>query len=74
MPGLIDSHGHMEALGDMLESFDFREVRSVDEIAAMVKKAAASRAKGEWIQGRAWDQTNWGGIFPTQCTDRGGSR
>ena len=37
-----------------------------EEIAAIVKKAAASRAKGEWIQGRAWDQTNWGGTFPTQ--------
>jgi predicted amidohydrolase YtcJ len=66
VPGFIDSHGHMQGLGDMLESFDLREVRSVEEVAAIVRKAAASRAKGEWIQGRAWDQTNWGGVFPTE--------
>ncbi len=65
VPGLIDSHGHMEGLGDILETFDLREVRTVEEIASIVKKAAASRAKGEWIRGRAWDQTNWGGTFPT---------
>ena len=66
VPGLIDSHGHMEGLGDILETFDLREVRSVEEIAAIVKKAAASLGKDEWIRGRAWDQTNWGGTFPTQ--------
>jgi predicted amidohydrolase YtcJ len=66
VPGFIDSHGHMAALGEMLETFDLRDVRTVEEIAAIVRKAASSRAKGEWIQGRAWDQTNWGGVFPTE--------
>ena len=65
VPGLIDSHGHMQGLGDILETFDLRDVRTVPEIAAIVRKAAASRPKGEWIRGRAWDQTNWGGTFPT---------
>jgi predicted amidohydrolase YtcJ len=66
VPGFIDSHGHMQGLGEMLESFDLREVRTVEEVAAIVRKVAQSRARGEWIQGRAWDQTNWGGVFPTE--------
>lgn len=66
VPGFIDSHGHMEGLGEMLDSFDLREIRTVEEVAAIVRKVAVSRAKGEWIQGRAWDQTNWGGVFPTE--------
>jgi predicted amidohydrolase YtcJ len=65
LPGLIDSHVHMEALGDELETFDFRDVRSVAEICELVRKEAARRKPGEWIRGRSWDQTNWGGQFPT---------
>ena len=65
VPGLIDSHVHMASLGDMLQSFDLRAVKSIEEVAAIVKEAASKKSSGEWIQGRAWDQTNWGGQFPT---------
>jgi hypothetical protein len=64
VPGLIDSHGHMRGLGGLLESRDLRHVATVEEIAAWVKQQAAGRAAGEWITGRNWDQTNWGGRFP----------
>ena len=64
VPGLIDSHVHMESLGEQLETFDLRNVKAVAEVAAIVKSAAAGRKPGEWIRGRAWDQTNWGGQFP----------
>jgi predicted amidohydrolase YtcJ len=65
VPGFIDSHAHMEGLGDELETFDLREARSVSEVVAAVRRAAAGRKPGEWIRGRGWDQTNWGGRFPT---------
>ena len=65
LPGLIDSHVHMEGLGDLLESVDLRNVRSVAEVAGLVRKEAARRPQGEWIRARNWDQTNWGGQFPT---------
>jgi len=65
LPGLIDSHGHMESLGQMLETFDFRNTRTVEEIIEAVRREAARRSPGEWIQGQSWDQTNWGGRFPT---------
>lgn len=65
IPGFIDSHCHMEGLGDQLETLDLREVRSVAEVARLVREAAKSAPAGAWIRGRAWDQTNWGGAFPT---------
>ena len=65
VPGLIDSHGHLRGLGSLLESRDLRHVKTVAEIAAYVREQAASRPPGEWIIGRNWDQTNWGGQFPT---------
>lgn len=64
VPGFIDAHGHMAGLGDMLQSLNLRSVKSVSGVADLVRKAAASRRKGDWIRGRAWDQTEWGGKFP----------
>ncbi len=64
VPGFIDSHAHMEGLGDLLETFDLRHVKTVAEVAAIVRQATAARPAGEWIRGRNWDQTNWGGQFP----------
>ena len=64
IPGLIDAHVHMRSLGDMLETFDMRFVKSREEVAQMVKRAADKMPPGEWVRGRNWDQTNWGGEFP----------
>ncbi len=64
LPGFIDSHAHMAGLGASMETLDLRGVASVERIAAMVREAAAGRKPGEWILGRSWDQTNWGGAFP----------
>jgi len=65
IPGLIDSHVHMEGLGLQIETFDLRNVKTVADVAAIVRKRAASLPGGAWIRGRSWDQTNWGGEFPT---------
>jgi predicted amidohydrolase YtcJ len=64
-PSFIDSHAHMRGLGALLESRDLRHVKTVAEITAWVRERAAALPKGEWILGRNWDQTNWGGAFPT---------
>ena len=66
VPGLIDSHGHLEGLGSSLEILDLRGFTSGAEIAAKVKAAAAKAAPGEWIVGRGWDQNLWvNKQFPT---------
>jgi predicted amidohydrolase YtcJ len=64
IPGLIDSHVHMSGLGGLLESFDLRFVKTPADVAAIVKQTADKLPAGEWVQGRNWDQTNWGGEFP----------
>jgi len=66
IPGLIDSHGHMASLGESMEVLDLRKEPSVEHIAELVRKEAAMRKPGEWILGRSWDQTLWGGVFPTK--------
>jgi hypothetical protein len=65
IPGLIDAHAHLRALGELLETRDLRHVKTIAEIAAYVRQQAAARQSGEWIVGRNWDQTNWGGQFPS---------
>ncbi|MFN0102332.1 MAG: amidohydrolase [Bryobacteraceae bacterium] len=64
IPGLIDSHVHMAGLGQMIETADLRHVKTVAEVAALVRQRAARLPKGAWIRARNWDQTNWGGEFP----------
>lgn len=64
IPGLIDSHVHMAGLGQLLETADLRHVKTVAEVAALVRQRAAKLPKGAWIRARNWDQTNWGGEFP----------
>lgn len=66
IPGLIDSHGHVEGLGSFLDNLDFRGVASEQEIADRVRTAAKTAKPGEWILGRAWDQNLWPAKdFPT---------
>jgi predicted amidohydrolase YtcJ len=65
VPGFIDSHAHIAGLGDLLENLDLRHAASVAEIARLVGERAGRTPSGQWIRGRAWDQTNWGGAFPT---------
>src|SRR4051794_39357269 len=49
IPGLIDSHGHVQGLGVSLETLDLRGIASEAEIAGLVRAAAAKAAPGEWI-------------------------
>lgn len=69
LPGLIDSHGHMEALGESLENLDLRGMTSERAIADKVRAEAAKRKPGEWIRGDAWDQNLWDSKqFPTAAS------
>lgn len=56
IPGLIDSHTHMQGLGDSLENLDLRGVTSEARAVEIVRDAVKDHKPGEWIRGRAWDQ------------------
>ena len=45
IPGLIDAHGHMEALGASREEVDLRGVASLEEVARRVKAAGRRDAR-----------------------------
>jgi hypothetical protein len=62
VPGLIDSHVHMESLGESMEILDLRSAKSAESVAEIVRQEARKRKPGEWIRGRGWDQT----AFPSR--------
>jgi predicted amidohydrolase YtcJ len=59
LPGLVDSHAHLAALGLRRFGVDLVGTRSLEEVRSRVKKAALAAKKGEWIIGRGWDQNDW---------------
>jgi predicted amidohydrolase YtcJ len=54
IPGLIDTHAHVEAAGLLKYSVYFDGVGSVAEALARVADMAARTPSGEWIRGRMW--------------------
>jgi hypothetical protein len=59
LPGLIDAHAHVMNLGRFLATVDLFGTGSAEEVAERVGEAARSRAPGDWILGRGWDQNDW---------------
>ncbi len=67
-PGLVDAHAHLYELGQALDEVDVRGLASAADVAARVGAAAGSRAAGEWLLGRGWDQNLWTPKeFPTRA-------
>ncbi|HWJ69237.1 MAG TPA: amidohydrolase [Sphingobium sp.] len=66
IPGLIDAHGDVMALGFATLNLDLADTGSLDEAKAKIAAYAAANAGRPWIIGRGWDQEAWGlGRFPT---------
>jgi len=56
VPGFIDAHAHMTALGHPLPWLDLRGVASIKQIQRRLQAKAQETGKGKWILGRGWDQ------------------
>lgn len=54
IPGLIDTHAHVEAAGLLKYTVSFDGVGSVAEALARVADMTARTPVGEWIRGRMW--------------------
>ncbi len=62
LPGLIDAHGHMAALGSFgLGRLDLGTAHSFEDVVAAVAARVAQAKPGEWILGGRWDQESWPG-------------
>ncbi len=62
IPGLVDSHTHVEGLGTRLSQVDLRGARTEDEV--VERLAAATGAAGEWLVGSGWDEGAWANRYP----------
>jgi len=65
LPGLIESHGHYEELGEMAEEVDLIGITTEEEIIDRVVARAESFGEGEWIVGRGWDEGEFANRLPT---------
>src|SRR2546423_3123631 len=65
LPGIIDAHGHLLALGQSLLRLNLKDVTTEKEAVARVKEKIASAPSGEWIQGWGWDEGKWASHYPS---------
>ncbi|RUO24499.1 amidohydrolase [Aliidiomarina minuta] len=59
LPGLIDSHGHIQTLGENLMQVDLRGINNRTATVAKVANYADSHHELEWVIGRGWNQEIW---------------
>lgn len=64
IPGIIDSHLHLLAIGNLFKRVDLDGVNSLDRVAVILARAASKLKKGQWLQGRGWNKNLWGDDFP----------
>ncbi|MDB5706517.1 MAG: metal-dependent hydrolase, partial [Sphingomonas bacterium] len=66
LPGFIDAHGHVMALGFRALELDLSGTKSLDEAKAAIAAYVAANPEKKWILGGGWNQEAWGlGRFPT---------
>ena len=54
LPGFIDSHMHLDELGEYLSMLDLRGVQSIEELKEKLRKFGEK--KDGWLRGHGWDQ------------------
>ena len=59
LPGLIDAHGHVMALGFSALQLDLTGTRSLEDLQQRLKAYAAAHPQARWILGRGWNQELW---------------
>jgi len=59
LPGLIDAHGHVSALGSEMLRVQLRGVKSETEAVEKVKDFASKNPSSSWVLGRGWNQVLW---------------
>lgn len=64
LPPLWDHHGHIAALGALLEQADLRGSSTEVEALSRARKAAEGLPHGAWLEGFGWDQNRWEGRYP----------
>ncbi len=66
LPGLVESHGHYNELGEQAERVDVSAATSVEEMAALLTARLETALPGEWILGGGWDEGAWADNLPVK--------
>ena len=59
IPGFIEGHGHFGGVGEAQLNLNLMNVKSWDQIVAMVEQEVKKSKPGQWIIGRGWHQEKW---------------
>jgi len=59
IPGLIDAHGHLMNLGNILMNLNVVGDTSIKQIQSKLQVFSENHTELNWIQGRGWDQNLW---------------
>ncbi|UOD31455.1 amidohydrolase [Massilia violaceinigra] len=66
LPGLIDAHGHVFGLGEMLTQLDLAGSATLADALKAAADYARANPSHPWLRGRGWNQEIWKlGRFPT---------
>src|SRR5919206_230772 len=65
--GFNDAHLHFLNGGLALFRVDLNGARTLEEAKRRVAEKARELPEGAWLLGRGWDQTLWGGQWPTKA-------
>lgn len=66
LPGMIDAHAHVMAMGFAALSLDLSETTSLQQALDAIRSFVAAHPDRPWIVGRGWNQELWKlGRFPT---------
>ncbi|MDN5201460.1 amidohydrolase [Fulvivirgaceae bacterium BMA10] len=63
-PGFVESHTHIQQLGEWHEEVALRGLHSSEEIIASVYEKSLIIPKGEWIIGSGWDEAEFTNNYP----------
>ncbi len=75
IPGLIDAHAHVAALGEMILNratgnslyLDLSDSESQEEVVQRIRARARELPSGQWILGKGWNHERWvTGELPTK--------
>lgn len=63
IPGLIESHGHLQELGEKKEAIKLQGLNKQEIIDLMIKRSKEV-PKGEWIIASGWDEAEFANDYP----------
>jgi hypothetical protein len=66
-PGFNDAHVHFLRGAIALLNVVLTDIKTLAQAQSKIAEKVKTTKSGEWITGRGWDHTLWGGKFPTKA-------